>query len=156
MKMPARWGCNRGIWWQRTRVYILHTEIRIQIMPMDILLTCFVFDKLAHLFCMMYVAVINNENTAWTRIRISEWNLQHGWVRVEVKLKPKLHTTSFSQKHTNFSDVTEPSMMSYVIIPSMVRIGGWSISSHEQSISSGHNVFWQETTPVSLLVSDCP
>jgi len=41
MKMPARWGCNRGnMVGARTRVYILHTEIRITNYAMDILLTC--------------------------------------------------------------------------------------------------------------------
>jgi hypothetical protein len=39
------------------------------------LVTCFIFNKLANLFCMVDIAVVNNEDTAWSRIGVGEWNL---------------------------------------------------------------------------------
>ena len=85
--------------------------------------TCFVFDKLSNFFSVMDVAMIENKNTVGTWVGIGEGNLNF---RLDVKTQGMLNwlsTTSSRKKLTNFSVVTEPSIISCVMILSSVMIG---------------------------------
>jgi hypothetical protein len=85
--------------------------------------TRFVFDKLSNFFSVMDATIIENKNTAGTWVGIGEGNLNS---RLDVKTQGMLNwlsTTSSRKKLTNFSVVTEPSIISCAMIPSSVMIG---------------------------------
>jgi hypothetical protein len=85
--------------------------------------TRFVFDKLPNFFSVMDAAIIENKNTAGTWVGIGERNLNS---RLDVKTQGMLNwlsTTSSRKNLTNFSVVTEPSIISCAMIPSSVMMG---------------------------------
>ena len=85
--------------------------------------TCFIFDKLSNFFSVMDAAIIENKNTVGTWVGIGEGNLNS---RLDVKTQGMLNwlsTTSSHKKLTNFSVVTEPLIISCVMILSSVMMG---------------------------------
>jgi hypothetical protein len=44
------------------------------------MLTEIILNKLSDLFGMMNVAIIKDNNTSWTRIRVCKWHLENSWV----------------------------------------------------------------------------
>src|SRR5882762_1200746 len=83
----------------------------------------FIFDKLSNFFGMMDAAIIENKNTVGTWVRIGGGNLNS---RLDVKTQGMLNllsTTSSCKKFTNFLVVTEPLIISCVMILLSVMMG---------------------------------
>ena len=83
----------------------------------------FIFDKLLNFFSVMDVAIIENKNTVGTWVGIGGGNINS---RLDVKTQGMLNlisTTSLCKKLTNFLVVTEPLIISCVMILSSVMMG---------------------------------
>ena len=84
--------------------------------------TGFIFNRLPYLFSMVDSTIVENQNTTWPWVGVSQWDLDFtSWVYIQ--RGKQIHTTNSCKNSWNFSLVTEPSMMSCAMMPSRVIIG---------------------------------